>query len=74
MQNILPLASSNFCLFQYKNSVSSPERTHFTSITKVDQLMPFRKITPLCYHNQSNINYTLWEKMRRFLKFKRAIH
>jgi hypothetical protein len=62
MQNILPLASSNSCLIPYKNSVSAPERTHCASVTKVDQIMPFRKIIALYYDNQRNINYKLWEK------------
>jgi len=62
MQNILPLASSNSCLFPYINSVAARERTHCTSVTKVDQIIPFRKIIALYYVNQRNINYTLWEK------------
>ena len=54
--------TGNFCLIPYKNSVSSPERTHYTSITKVDQIMQFRKIIAVYYDNQRNINYTLWGK------------
>lgn len=67
MQTILPLASSNFCLFPYKNSVSAPDRTDCTSVTKVDQIMSFRKIIALNYDNQRNINYTLWGKCVDYL-------